>query len=344
MIKGKQKSKLTKENILRLIDTYDIYRFYQGPFNVNKPCVNHHRGEKEPSLIIGNKISENLTHKDLGDYTWRGDCFHFVQQVHRCDFTMALYIIDRDFNLGLNEGKMIEVKPSIITWETPKLEAKKPPLFQIVHYPKMGKRHSDYWSRLCQGEDDLRVENVFQIKELWRNKKKIPLGDLLTFGYYYPSIDCWKLYRPFAPKRTEKTPINQWKWDSNVPFDYVDGLENITPDCKKVFLTKSKKDKMVWKKALQTNCIADCQAEDPACLNDLALSKFKEVDERWIGSDNDKKGKEFSWWLTKEHGFKHVNVPDKHLIIEPKSTDFADICWNYNLDAVVSHFKKKGLL
>lgn len=344
MIKGRQKSKLTKEAILERISTYDIYRFYQGPFKVNHICVNHHRGEKDPSLVIGNKISNNLTHKDLGDYSWRGDCFHFVQQIFRCDFTTALRIIDRDFGLGLGVGQVLEVKPSVITWETPDIEIKKAPLFQIVYYSKMSKRGLDYWTKLGQGEEDLKREKIFQPKEIWRNKKKIALGDLLTFCYLYEDIGKWKIYRPFAPKKMLNTPMNQWKWDSNVPFDYIDNQVAIKPECSRIFLTKSKKDRMVLMKALQTDCMADAQAEDPASIPESFVVECEQVPNRWIISDNDKKGKEFSWWLTKNHGFKHANVPDKYLAGEPKCTDFADLCYHYGMETVVNYFKNKGLI
>ena len=131
MLKGKTKSQLSKENILKKISTYDIYRFYHGNFKINEPTVNRHRGEKDPSLIIGNKVSNELTHKDFGNYRWRGDAFHFVEQVHGCDFPTALQIIDRDFNLGLGGGKIKEGK-KVITWEQPEAITKKPPFFQII--------------------------------------------------------------------------------------------------------------------------------------------------------------------------------------------------------------------
>lgn len=344
MIKGRQKVRLTKEAILEKISTYDIYRFYQGPFKVNHVSVNRHRGEKDPSLIIGNKVSNNLTHKDLGDYSWRGDCFHFVMQVFNCDFSTALKIIDRDFGLGLQVGKAVEVKSTIITWETPEIEIKKPPIFQIVYYSKLSQRALDYWAKLGQGEDDLRREKIFQPKEIWRNKRRLPLGDLMTFCYFYEDISSWKIYRPFAPKKDLKTPMNQWKWDSNVPFDYVDNLSAIKPDCDKIIMAKSKKDRLVLMKALQTDCIADVQAEDPACISNEVLDRYLKVPNRIIVSDNDRKGKEFSWWLTKNHGFKHVNVPDRYLTEVPKCTDFADLCYYYGIEKVTEYFKRKGLL
>jgi len=344
MIKGRLKVKpLEKEDILRRITPYDIYRLYQGSFKLNDVCVNYHRGEKNPSLIISTRLSSQLRHKDFGDKDWSGDCFNFVQQIHRCDFGTALKIIDRDFCLGLTNGKVVNNK-QIITWGQPEVEEKRPPLFQIIYYSHMSRQALDYWKKFGVTEADLRKEHIYQPAEIWRNRKKIPMGNLMTFAYHYPEIDKWKIYRPFAPKRTESTPINQWKWDSNVPFDYIDNMSAIKGDCTAMFLAKSKKDRLVLMNALGTDCIADVQAEDAGCLTFENLEQFKTVDKRYIISDNDKKGKEFSWWLTKEHGFKHVNVPDKYLLETPKCTDFADLCYHHGMEAVISYFKTKQII
>lgn len=344
MIKGKIKLKpLDKDDILTKITSYDIYRFYQGSFNLNEVCVNHHRGETNPSLIISTRLSTNLRHKDFGDKFWTGDCFNFVQQIFNCDFATALKIIDRDFSLGLTDGKVSSHK-SPIFWEQPEVEIKRPPLFQVIHYANMPQEALRYWAKLGVGADDLKRENIVYPAEIWRNRKKLFLGNLMTFCYKYPEIDSWKIYRPFAPKRAENTPINQWKWDSNVPFDYIDNMKAIKGECSSVFLAKSKKDRLVLMNALQTDCVADVQAEDAGCMTLDNLNQFKQVDKRYIISDNDKKGKEFSWWLTKEHGFKHVNVPDKYLTDDPKCTDFADLCYYHGMDKVINHFKEKGII
>ncbi len=343
MIKGKRKSNsLEKEDILEKITTYDIYRFYQGEFTINDVCVNRYRGEKNPSLIISSRLSMNLRHKDFGDERWEGDCFNFVQQIHSCDFPTALRIIDRDMNLGLTDKKVPNKR--IITWEQPEIEIKRAPLFQVIYYANMPKKALEYWAKFGVTEADLKKEHIYYPAEIWRNRKKMALGSLMTFAYHYPDIDKWKIYRPFAPKREENTPINQWKWDSNVPFDYIDNMQAIQGECPAVYLAKSKKDRLVLMNALQTDCIADVQAEDAGCLTLENLERFKQVPKRYIVSDNDKKGKEFSWWLTKQHGFKHVNVPDKYLTDNPKCTDFADLCYNHGMEAVTNHFKQKGII
>ena len=342
MIKGKTTNNITKEKILKLISSYDIYRYYNGPFKVNSILVNKHRGEKNPSLIISSRLKSVLTHKDFGDSKWKGDCFDFVKQIHNCNFFEALSIINRDFNLGLN-GKKIDLKNKVITWKKPVIEINNPPLFQIIYYDGYTKEALDYWKKLGQSEEDLKREKIYQPKEIWRNKAKLPLGSLLTFCYYYKDIKAWKIYRPFAPKRTKNTFINQWKWDTNVPFDYVDNMSSLE-NSDMIVISKSKKDRMVLMKALGIKNIIDIQAEDVGCLSKALIDRFPSFKTKIIVGDNDKKGTEFSWWLTNNYGFKHVNVPYEYLNSNPKCTDFADLCYNYGIEKVTEYFKSKSNL
>lgn len=343
MIKGiVKKEVITKEDILSRITGYDIYRYYFGNFKINDITNNHLRGEKTPSFIIGNKLDSNLTHKDFGDYKWRGDCFNLVEQIHNCDFLTALKIIDKDFSLGICDKK-VEVK-KVITWEQPKESIIKPaPLIQVQTRP-FTLEELRYWDNLYLDKSDLKRGNVFAPNQIIRNKRRIPLGNLMTFCYWYPELEIWKIYRPFAPKREKDTPVNQWKWDNGgIPFNYCDNLSSIQ-SCKYGFLGKGRKDRMYLEKVLGI-CMADTQAEDPACISEYTINYLRENSEIQVCLfDADKKGKETSWWLTNNHGYKHCNVPDKYL--EEGITDFPD--WGskdkYGEKAVQQHFINKGFI
>lgn len=339
MIKGKVKADLTKSAILSKITSYDIYRYYYGPFKINSMIINKFRGEKDASLVIGNKLSKDLSHKDFGDMKWKGDCFNFVEQIFDCGFYDALKIINKDFNLGLGDSEISE-KKSIITWKMPEIEIKEPPLIQIVTR-KLNREEWNYWNMYHQGEEDIKREHIYAPSQIWRNKTRLPLGNLLTFCYYYPDLDKWKVYRPYAPKRHKNTHPNMWKWDTNLPFDYIENLEAVR-GAKIGILEKSKKDRMVLMKALEIDTIANTQAEDPSCMTINALNIFETCDKKIAVSDNDKKGKEFSWWLTNNYGFKHCNVPDKYK--EQNCTDFAHLSILYDLNKVKEHFKRKNII
>lgn len=335
---GKKRLDLTKETILKLCSSYDIYRKYFGEFTINEVTCNHLRGENTPSFIIGNKYG-GLNHKDFGDKKFKGDCFDLVMQMYNCDFPTALQFIDRDLNLGISYAKIEGLKA--ITWETPKEAIIKPPPIIQITTRNPNKEELAYWEQYGLNLQDLKNEDVFFPKTIFRNKKKQP-NVIMTFCYLYPEISKNKIYRPFAPKREKNTPPWLWKWDSSVPFDYCDNLQSIV-NCKYAFLTKSKKDRMVLQKVLGITCIADVQAEDPGCISDQTIEHFKSHAEYSVTIfDNDQKGKESSMWLTEEHSFKHCNVPDKYL--KEGITDFADLFKQYGEKPIIEHFKQKGFL
>lgn len=348
MIKGSKRVVLNRETILKKITEYDIYRLYLPDFkSIGDPFCNTLRGEGNPSMKINyHEQGDRLTHIDFGDDRYRGDAIALVQQAFNCDYNTALLRIDKDFNLGIAE-KRIEELPKIIKWEQPERihTITYPPKLNIITrgYDKWTAQELAYWSRLSQGVSELREEYVFVPKSIFRNGSRIPqIKDFLTFLFFYPDIGKWKIYRPFAPKRTKKTPIEKWKHDTNVPFGYCDGLQNIQ-GCNIAYLTKSKKDKLVLKKALNTNCIAYTQAEDPAAISEDTLNIFKNNSKKSVVVfDADEKGKKTSKWLTDNHGFIHCNLPE--IYTWNGMTDFSDLAWNLGIDKVTEHFKSKNLL
>lgn len=305
-------SLLTKENILKKITTYDIYRYYFGPFKVNEVCINHFRGEKDESFIIGNKKSMDLTHKDFGDDYWSGDAFHLVEQIYKVDFFEALRIIDKDFGLGLADNNETIIKPKVIEWEQPVIKVVPPPSF-IVETQRFTKEELKYWGEYFIGEDDLKREHIYSIKNLWRNRRRIPANNLLRFGYYDPISNKWKIYRPHGEKG-KQVRIDKRKWDGNFEWNLIENIENIDFS-KMVWFQKSRKDRLVFQKVLETNNIASIQAEDIACYD-----KRYEGDIVAIG-DNDVKGLKYTKSIRDNFGWKTLNPSEE---FQPL-TDFADI-------------------
>jgi hypothetical protein len=343
-MKIKKRNENVKEKILNKIGEYDIYRFYFGEFRINRRVNNHLRGEKTPSFIIGNKYN-NLNHFDFGEKYWRGDCFDLVQQINYCDFNTSLKIIDKDFGLGLFDSK-VEVKTKeVITWKKPvSVQNVKPPLIQITTR-KFNKKELDYWDQYYIGLDELKSENIYVPKSIYINGERKKFYEKeLTFCYFSPEIQKWKIYCPESPemvfiKNGQAVKLNK-KWYSNIPFNYVEHLEKIE-NCDTVFIAKSKKDLLVLRKALETNCIIITQAEDPSCFSEELIQQIKTNSKTQVTVfDVDKKGKESSMWLTENYGFKHCNVPDIYL--DKGITDFADLAREEGLNKVTKHFKEKG--
>lgn len=330
-MQGKKKEKLTPESILEKIDAYTIYRHYIGKdFPLNKAFHSPMPGrrDKHPSFLIGTKHGV-LKHKDFADSNFEGNCFKFVMQMFNLDFPSALAKINRDFSLGIggNNFHYDEMKERI-AYEIAPIVAKKHSLIQ-VRSRRFDASDLAYWELFGIGEETLKEENIYAIKEAWCNGTKLGIKQTeLAFGYLYD--DKWKIYRPYADKKH--------KWLSNVPNDRMDGLENII-SCDKAIITKSKKDKIVLKQIFPYVC--SVQSESKGAINQESLLVLqKNAKEIYVNFDSDATGKKTSMMYTTDFGFKHINVPDEYLPIK----DFADLARYKGIDVVREYLKTKELL
>ena len=115
------------------------------------------------------------------------------------------------------------------------------------------------------------------------------------------------------PLREEK------KWITNLPNGYLEGKENIT-NFDRIIITKARKCRIVLQKTLEN--VVNCQNESNSFAleeNLQWLSQFKEV---YINFDADSPGKKSSIALTKEHGWKWLNVPN--FLVKQGIKDFSD--------------------
>lgn len=322
MIQGQRRQQPSQE-IFSRISAYDVYRFYLGDFQVNTPFCNRLRGESNPSLII-REDNGQLYHFDNGDTHYRGNCVELVMQKYFCDYSTALKWIKKDFGLS---DETVERSP-VITWKRPIETQKRPPKIHVVTR-KPTNEEIQWWNRLLQSTDDLKRENIYFPREIYRNFQRLPVDKLeLTICYYYPDVDKWKIYRPGMPKRTKETPPHKWKWDTNLPFDYIENL-GAMQFANRGLLTAKKKDRLYLSKILETDKICNVQAEDPACVSDDTMVVLKGIPEMWGNGDNDAKGLQFTEFLAME-GFKTVNG------------DFPDLGLSLGHETVLNYFKTHG--
>lgn len=323
---GKKKQPaLTRDYVLSKVSQYEIFRRLLGDFKIGEGFCNILRGEKKESAIV-RVFDGKLVLKDYGDSRFNGDCFDLVQFVNNCSFYEALERIDKDFNLSsLQIYKSVKLEDTVAA----------PPIFHVITRSP-DREDLKWWKMFHQGLDDLKRENIYFPKEIWRNRQKIPIT-LRTFCYFYPELNAFKLYRPDG-KVGKKVWYHERKWDSGIPNTVLEGKENIL-NCSKAFVATSKKDKMVLLKALEMDCICNIQAENIDAIDDENMEYIKaNSEEQYICGDRDAAGKRFSWILTKEFGYKHVNPPDDM----PK--DFAAWGKDYGLKPINEHFKNKGLI
>lgn len=334
MIKGVRRTSLTAEAILDKISDYDIFRFYMPHQNwrINSVTNSPFRKDNHPSFLIGYK-SKNLTFIDFGDSSIKGDCFEFVKKLFRLPtFDDALRMIDRDFDLGIATGTSTQNYVRIISDYAQPTSTMKREYFIQVKARKFTHEELAYWNEYYQDIDDLRENNVYSIDTVYLNKKKFPLKDTeLRFGYLYEGH--WKIYRPFADKKTKWMP-------NNVPITMMDGLQDIK-DCDVAFINKSKKDYMVMKKIYP--CCCAVQNEGMGCFSEENVAYLKENSDRQILSfDSDETGVKNSQQITDKFGFEYCNVP--RIYLGEGIKDWADLARVHGLKTIEKYLTQKDII
>jgi len=336
MITGVKKVTLTTEAILRRISEYDIFRYYMPntQWKPNDATISPFprsdgRIENNPSFVIGNKHG-NLSFIDFTDTSLRGDCFTFVKLLlHIPTLDEVLKTIDRDFGLGISTGQVGNYKKIVGQYQQPEDLGKR---YSLVQVSTRQFTHNElaYWNLYYQDIEDLRANHIYSIKELYLNKKRFPLNDNeLRFGYLYDGY--WKIYRPFADKRSKWVP-------NNVPLNMMRGLDNLNKEYNSLILD-SLKDYMVCRKIYEY--VAHSQNESLAAFSHENIAYIKENSkEVFYGGDSDAPGKQASYAITSAFGFKHINPPDNLL---PSVKDWAGWGKDRGLKELENHFIKKGL-
>lgn len=312
--------------ILDKIGEYAIYRYYLGEFELGIAFCNPLRNDTSPSMTVIER-NDSLAHMDYGDGRYQGRCIDLVMQKHWCDFPTALSWIERDF--GLNDSSIPD-RGKAPVMDQPMRQRRPPPKIHVVTR-NFNLDELRWWGDRLQGIYELKRENVYAPKEIYRNYRRSFVGDGLVFCYYYPDVDRWKIYRPYGTKdRNKETPASKWKWDGNLGFQYAENLEGIE-GAKRALLCGKKKDRMYLSALLQTNTICNVQAEDPSCLSNETLLAWRSVAEPWGNGDDDTKGHQFTEFLG-GLGFKTLQG------------DFVDIAMERGHEYVLQHFKNQGFI
>jgi hypothetical protein len=332
MIQGKRKEELTPETVLNKISEYDIFRYYMPhPFKLNAVTFSPFRKEDNPSFIIGNKRGF-ISFIDFADTNKRGNCFQFVKFLYNlASFDDVLRMIDRDFGLGIFTRKIGDYKQITSGYKQPEMEKR----YSLIQVKTRKFNHDElaYWNQYHQDIQDLRDNNVYAVKSVYLNKSRFPIADNeLTFGYLYEG-QYWKIYRPFADRKSKWVP-------NNTPITTMDGKEDIKY-CNTAFINKSKKDYMVMKKIFPCSCAV--QNEGIACFSQENVDYLKaNSDIQILSFDSDVTGVENSQQITKLFDFGYCNVPRKYLTEGIK--DWADLAKEHGMEAIENYLKKKNLL
>ena len=335
MIKGKKRTPLTIENVLKLVTEYDLFRYYvPHKWKLNQATNSPLHEDNHPSFLIGNK-NGNLTFIDFttGD---KGDVFEFIKVLYSLSsIDEVLRKIDCDMGLGFNSKENVgEYKKIVSQYKQPEeIKEKHYSIIQCVTR-KFTKEELSYWNDYYQDIEDLKREHIYSIEKLYLNRKLFPLKSTeLRFGYYAPEEGHWKLYRPFSAKKIKWVP-------NNISSGYMEGKSDIV-NCKIAFVNKSRKDRMVVRKVFPCSC--SVQNESGGCFTNENVEFLKANSDRQILSfDSDNPGVSNSLQITKLYDFEYCNVPRKYLSEGIK--DWAGLSYKYNLELIENILKEKGIL
>ncbi len=332
-ITGKKRG-VSKEYILSKIDEGDIYSFYLPKLVFNKRMLSPFRKEENASFVVWWR-NKTYSHKDFGDERYKGRAFELVMQLFSLTYPQSLEKIASDF--GLTDCQSAEYKRIIS--ENKGIKEEKPPVIIQVKAKKFGTPHEKYLSEFHISPtsrflfSDTKVVAVSQ----WAvNRLKMPLGGKeIAFAYVLSKEgkEYVKIYRPHAPKKE--------KWTSNIPFNFLHGLDNLK-DCETGVITKGVKDAMlIWEHITKNVCCV--QAEDPAAISQETIDYINANCKRvFVNFDGDAKGVASCQKITKQTGWGYINPPKK--LLEQGITDFCDMSKALGIQAVIDFFKEKGVI
>ena len=324
----KVKKPLNKDDILRKISSYDVYRYYLGPFIVGElmqnPCT---KRQSTPSFGVYLKDGE-LYHNDFAVPEIHGDCVALVQQLNGyLPYPDAIEKIVQDMHLISGGYTNIVNK-----YYKPVLDEKRYTFIQ-VSAKEWEEKELLYWQQYGISLEQLQREKIYPVKEWYLNRKKQYIGeDELCFAYRYK--EGFKIYYPF---RTGKD-----KWRTNI--GKVVENEQCIDKCSKIIISKSKKDRCVLTNVLPAEIgVINVQSESPSSYTDKLVDMLKNK-EVYLSFDSDEPGKKASMAINRKFPqWLHVNVPD-YFYVNMGITDWADLYSEYGKEPILHHFRKKGII
>jgi len=241
---------LTKENILKKLDSYQLFRAYCRNFKeINKKFSSEFRKDKDPSCVII-YWDGDLLYKDFGERSYR--VFDYIARKFNLDYNQVLQKINQDFGLGLGYGLDQSGSTSLV------IPGKSPDDLELIDFAKKStiieiqprnwtERDKEYWDSYKIPLKLLEYHNIKSVSNynLIRKSGEINYFRVNPFMLAY-SIDYYwnegifrrKLYFPQSKVR---------RFIANVDATIVQGWTLLPKNGGEIlFVTKSYKDILIF--------------------------------------------------------------------------------------------------
>lgn len=316
---------LTKENILKKIDSYQLFKAYCRNFKeIDRKFSSEFRKDDEPSCSII-YWKGDLLYKDFGEGSYR--IFDYIRRKFNLDYQGALQKVNTDFRLGLGGGTDQTVDTSLVIPEKSTVDLslleKKGTVIEIQ--PRQWtQKDKEYWKSYKIPLKLLEYHNIKSISHYRISNSHLdnayyrvnPYMLAFSIDYYWNNgIFRRKLYFPQSKQR---------RFVSNVDSTIVQGW-TLLPKCggEILFVTKSYKDILIFN---LLGYWAIAPNNEGAYIPDHVMEKLKTRWKRiYVWFDNDEGGIKGATAFSSK-----FNLPMSHNPIgEPK--DPSDFVKKYDL-------------
>ena len=318
------KKLLSKEEILKHYDDWDIYRYYcnSTDININKAMLSPIREEEKPSFAFFIGESGEICFNDFK--IGKGDFIKLVQLKYGLNYYESLskiaidlgfddeYIVKRNINTDYNQGSIQDLKDI----RTREAIIKDLNSFSLRKKAREWKA-SDilFWNKFGITKETLLLYNVEPISHIFIKEKIIPCKDLsYCFTEKKDNIETYKIYQPFN---------NKYKWLNNHNSTIWQGWSQLPKKGKQLIITKSLKDVMSIKDITGVSAVS--LQNEGVLPKESVINELKErFDIIYVLYDNDfdkeyNWGREFGKKLSETFNLKQIEIEDIQ-----KAKDFSD--------------------
>ena len=326
---------LTKDNILKQLDSYQLFRAYCPGFKeIGVMFSSEFRTDPKPSCHII-MWKGDLLYKDFGEGSYR--VFDYIARKYDTDYNGALIRVNNDFNLGLGGNVSSGSSPSLVV-----PEKASPDLYKQEHVPTVieiqprpwTKQDAKYWSRYGIPSRLLEYHNIksishYRITNAKKDKASYAVNPFMvgySFDYYWnDGVFRRKLYFPQVK--------GKGRFISNVDATIVQGWTLLPKYGKILFITKSYKDILIFN-LLGYWAIAPNSEHSyiPETVMEKLKARFENI---YCWFDNDEGGIKGAKQFSEKFGLRMTHNP----IGEPKDpSDYVEKHSLSDFDALVSKF------
>lgn len=327
---NKTKQYLSKQEIFKYVDDWDIYKFYinDANLNINKVINSPLRSDEKPSFGLFVGESSEICFKDFNISA--GDCIKFVQLKFGLDYYEALSKIAIDFNFDADfiVKRNANTDYNQITSLT-STKLREDVIKDLITY-NLGKKSRkwslkdiSFWGQFGITIKTLERYNVEPISYIFINDKILKCDDhTYCFIENKDGVQTYKIYQPYNKK---------YKWLNNHNASVWQGWTQLPGKGDILIITKSLKDVMALNDVCGIPAIAlqSESAKPKEQIVDELKSRFKDI---YILYDNDY-DKDENWGRTFGIGMSNVFESKQIEINESyQSKDFTDLVKNHGVE------------